>query len=141
MDERELQQQIQAFIRHFGLLDQGQTPCGRPIPTSQAHAIQVLGQYEEITQQMLADHLNLDKSTTSRLVGQLVDQGWIIKRENPQNRRESRISLTPQGRVVLAELLQATQIKYSAIWQRIPAANRTQVVESLALLTEALTER
>lgn len=138
MEERELQEQIQAFVRQFGLLHQDQTPCGRPIPTSQAHAIQVLGQGEGITQQMLADHLNLDKSTTSRLVGQLVDQGWVVRSVNPQNRRETQISLTPQGRGVVAEVSQAALSKYKALWQQIPPQKRPQVLESLTLLTEAL---
>ena len=141
MDERELQQQIQAFVRQFGLLHQDQTPCGRPVPTSQAHAIQVLGHREGITQQMLADQLNLDKSTTSRLVGQLVDQRWVTRSVNPQNRRETQLSLTPQGRRVLAEVSEAAVAKYQALWQQIPPEKRPQVLESLTLLTEALREK
>lgn len=140
MEEEELQQQIQSFIRQFGLLTQNQTPCGRPIPTSQAHALQVLGESEGITQQVLADQLYLDKSTTSRLVGQLVDQGWAIRKVNPQNRRESRLSLTPEGQTVLSEVLIAAKAKYQAIWREIPAEKRPQILESLVLLNQVLKE-
>ena len=90
---------------------------------------------------MLADQLNLDKSTTSRLVGQLVDQRWVIRSVNPQNRRETQLSLTPQGRRVLAEVSEAAVAKYQALWQQIPPEKRPQVLESLTLLTEALREK
>ena len=141
MDERELQQQIQAFVPHVRPQPPAPHPRGRPGPTHPGPPNQVLGHREGITQQMLADQLNLDKSTTSRLVGQLVDQRWVIRSVNPQNRRETQLSLTPQGRRVLAEVSEAAVAKYQALWQQIPPEKRPQVLESLTLLTEALREK
>lgn len=140
MDEQELQRQVQQFIRQFGLLEKDQTPCGRPVPTSQAHALQVLAQVEGITQQALAAQLNLDKSTTSRLVGQLVEQGWVERAVNPENRREAQLSLTPAGRRVAAEVAAASLAQFQRLWDRIPPGSRAQILESLAQLTEALKE-
>ncbi|MDB4897576.1 MAG: Transcriptional regulator, MarR family / Acetyltransferase [Firmicutes bacterium] len=138
MAEQELQLRIQRFIRSFGLLDQERTPCGQPLPTSQAHALQLLGSAEALTQQALADQLGLDKSTTSRLVAQLVDRDWVAKAVNPRNRREAHLALTERGRTALREVQASASVKYAALWQQIPPAKRPQILESLALLTDAL---
>lgn len=132
---------MQAFIRSFGLLDQDRSPCGQPLPPSQAHALQILGQGQEITQQALAGQLGLDKSTTSRLVAQLVDRGWVARAVNPQDRREAQLALTEKGRAMLGEVLQAAATKFQALWQQIPPEKRPQVLESLDLLTHALREK
>lgn len=141
MDEHDLHWQVQAFVRGFGLLDRNHTPCGQPMPASHAHALQVLGGANGLTQQALAEQLNLDKSTTSRLVAQLADRGWLAKSVNPANRREARLALTEAGRLVLADLNQAAAAKFEIVWERITPAKRTQVLESLSLLTQALKEQ
>lgn len=140
IDEKNLHQEIQAFIRQFGLLHPSETPCGQPLPVSQAHALLVLGQGGELTQQALAGELRLDKSTTSRLVAQLAERGWVDKAVNPEDRREARISLTPRGRELFAEVSASAAARYRALWERLPPQKRSQVVEALALLTEALQE-
>lgn len=133
-----MQLRIQRFIRSFGLLDQERTPCGQPVPTSQAHALQLLGSAEALTQQALADQLGLDKSTTSRIVAQLVDRGWVAKAVNLHNRREAHLALTERGRVALGEVQASASAKYAALWQQIPPEKRPQILESLTLLTDAL---
>lgn len=138
MAEKALQLHIQRFIRAFGLLEQERTPCGQPIPPSQAHALQLLGNGEAMTQQALADQLGLDKSTTSRLVAQLVDRDWVAKAVNPQNRRESRLALTDRGRVALRQVLASAGARFAALWQQIPPEKRAQILESLTVLTDAM---
>jgi DNA-binding MarR family transcriptional regulator len=138
MEEKELQLHIQRFIRSFGLLDQERTPCGQPIPPSQAHALQVLGNGEAMTQQALANQLGLDKSTTSRLVAQLVDRDWVGKAVNPQNRREAQLALTDHGRTALGEVLASAGARFAALWQQLPPEKRPQILESLTLLTDAM---
>lgn len=134
-----LQEQIQAFIRGFGLVDrEHRTPCGQPIPTSQAHALQVLGQGAPLTQQMLAEELRLDKSTTSRLVSQLIDRGWVERSINPGDRREFLLTLTEQGMMVRNQVTRAAATKFEALWAVIPEEKKAQVLESLGLITDAL---
>lgn len=140
-DVQDLQKCIQLFVRSFGLLKPDHTPCGQPMSTSLAHALQVLGQSEGIAQQALAEQLGLDKSTTSRLVNQLVKRGWVDKSVNPQSRREVQLSLTQRGRSVLMEVLQAASAKFRTVWEQISIEKRPQVLESLSLLTNLLREK
>jgi DNA-binding MarR family transcriptional regulator len=137
MTEIELRERVQAFVRSFGLLNQERTPCGRPLPTSHAHALQVLGQEQPITQQVLAERLRLDKSTTSRLITQLGERGWVERGPNPANRREVRLSLTPAGQGALESILQASADRYRAMLGRIPPEKRAGVLEALDVLTAA----
>ncbi|GHO94657.1 hypothetical protein KSF_047050 [Reticulibacter mediterranei] len=138
MDERALQQQIQEFTRRFGLLNQDGTPCQYPISPSQAHALQVLGTQEKTPQSLLAQQLNLEKSTISRLITQLVEREWVQRTINAENRREVNLTLTDAGKVVLDDLLMAGAAKYHRLWTRLPQDKKSQIIEALALLNKAL---
>lgn len=140
MDEHTLREQIQTFIRRFGLLEQEQTPCHVSLPLSQAHALQVLGQREWLTQSQLAEKLHLEKSTVSRLVQALVERGWIERTMNPENRREVLLRLTDAGDASLKEVRAHAQVKYQLIWNRLPEDRRSQVLDALATLNRNLSE-
>ena len=138
MEQDELQLRVQRFIRAFGLLEQDQTPCGFPVPPSQAHALHLLAQGEALPQHLLASELHLDKSTVSRLVDGLVNRGWVERTVNPDDRREVRLRLTAAGRAAVEQLAAAATAKYRGIWERIPPEQRSQVIEALAVLNDAL---
>lgn len=138
VNERQLQERIQEFIRQFGLLDQEHTPCGRPLPTSQAHALQILGDGGVATQRELATWLNLDESTVSRLVDQLVRRGWVNRAINERNRRESRLVLTEEGQVVLDDIRAVSAAKFRLIRKRISPNEWQHVLDALDVLIAAV---
>lgn len=140
VDELALQRTVQEFVRAFGLLDPDQTPCGVPMPTSHAHALQLLGEPADWTQQALAGRLRLEKSTVSRIVSALVERGWVRRGESPASRREVRLALTTAGAAALEQVRAAAQAKYAAVLGRIPAAKRARVVDGLATLAAAMRE-
>jgi DNA-binding MarR family transcriptional regulator len=141
MDEQILREQIQTFIRQFGLLEQEHTPCQYPLPPSQAHALQVLGQGDRIPLYQLAVHLHLEKSTVSRLVDTLVERGWVERTINPLNRREVLLCLTETGHTIFEEVQASASAKYHAIWQRLQEEQRAQVLDALATLNAILKEQ
>ena len=69
-----LQRRLIAFVRAFGLHKGDETPCGVPIPVSEAHALTALADAGAggRSQTDLGRELGLTKSTVSRLVDQLV---------------------------------------------------------------------
>ncbi len=141
MDEQMLREQIQTFIRQFGLLEQEHTPCHLSLTPSQAHALQVLGQAERLTQYQLAEKLRLEKSTVSRLVQSLVERGWVERTSNPDNRREVLLALTDAGYTSLEEVQAHAMAKYRTIWSHIPEDRRVQVLDALATLNTILQEK
>lgn len=53
-----------------------------------------------ISQQALGDQLGIDRTTMVELIDQLEQQGVVVRRRNPSDRRSYALSLTPRGRSV-----------------------------------------
>jgi DNA-binding MarR family transcriptional regulator len=135
-----LQEQVVAFVRAFGLHRPAETPCGKPVPVSEAHALAELARGDGLTQNQLAARLRLEKSTVSRLVGQLADRGWVEREPHPTDGRAVRLHLTERGARVADEIEEARRRRFADLLERIPAAARDDVLQALAVLTEALDE-
>jgi DNA-binding MarR family transcriptional regulator len=140
MDEQVLREQIQIFIRLYGLLEQEYAPCQYPLSPSQAHALQVIGATKSLPHYQLAAHLRLEKSTVSRLVNILVERGWVERTTNPLNRREKLLHLTDAGNTIFEEIQASASAKYHALWQRLPEKRRAQILDALTTLNTGLKE-
>lgn len=136
----ELQELVSRFVREFGLHQPDRTPCGQPIPVSEAFALAELARAGELRQVELVRRLRLGKSTTSRLVGQLTGRGWCERDEAPDDGRGVLLRLTPAGRTAAANLAGARRDRFSQVLSGIPETERDQVLHSLALLVEAADE-
>lgn len=136
-----LQDRLIGFIRAFGLHQPETTPCGRPIPVSEAHALSELARDAPLGQLELGRRLQLEKSTVSRLVGQLVDRGWVERGADPVDARATQLTLTPAGRDASASLAAARRQKFEQLMAAIPDTQRAEVLRALDILTEALHAR
>jgi DNA-binding MarR family transcriptional regulator len=139
-DERELQDAVGRFVRAFGLHQPDQTPCGRPIPVSEAHALGELARDGALRQSELTQRLRLEKSTTSRLVTQLINRGWAERTPAPDDGRGVLVQLTPAGRNAAGQLAEARAARFSSILDRLPENERAGVLHALEILTEAMDE-
>jgi DNA-binding MarR family transcriptional regulator len=137
-DRTALQDGVISFVRAFGLHRPDETPCGKPIPVSEAHALMELAKDDALTQTELGMRLRLEKSTVSRLVGQLLARGWLERERHPGDGRAVLLHLTPGGRRAAAEIEQARRVRFASLLDRIPEEDRDQVVRALAVLAEAL---
>lgn len=133
-----LQVALRGFVRAFGLHQPDSTPCGQAIPVSEAHALGELAQSGELRQHELAHRLRLEKSTVSRLVGQLTARGWIERAPAPGDGRGVVLRLTPVGQKAAGNLAEARQEKFARLLEAIPAHERTGVLHALDVLREAL---
>jgi DNA-binding MarR family transcriptional regulator len=132
-----LQAHISAFVRAFGLHQPDQTPCGQPIPVSEAHALAELNRDGPLSQVDLGARLRLEKSTVSRLVGQLIGRGWVHRSRRDGDARLVWLELTDTGRRAAAELGTARAARFERLLAAIPADRRQHVVDALTLLVEA----
>ena len=114
------------------------TPCGQPIPVSEAHALGELARAGTLGQLELGQRLNLQKSTVSRLVAQLLARGWVQREADQNDGRASLLRLTASGRQAATQLAEARTQKFTQLLERIPAEHRGQVLHALDILTEAL---
>jgi DNA-binding MarR family transcriptional regulator len=133
-----LQEQVVAFVRAFGLHRPSETPCGKPVPVSEAHALAELAGSDGLTQRDLAERLRLEKSTVSRLAGQLVARGWAERGPHPTDGRAVLLRLTERGGRIAGEIEEARRRRFADLLDRIPEDAREDVLRVLSTLREAL---
>ena len=132
-----LRELIRILVRNLGILEKSDTSCCG-VTISQCHAIVEIGRSEEISLNELAKTLNLDKSTMSRTINNLVKSGLVIREMHPEDRRYVTIKLTDEGMDTFKNIESRMKEYYKNIFQSIPDNKREQVLESLKLLTEAV---
>ncbi len=131
-----LQQDLVGFIRAFGLLSSDRTPCGQPMAPSDAHALTEIAD-GGLAQRDLVNRLHLDRSSVSRLVERLVARGWVSRTGDDGDRRTVRLTATPAGQQIAADIAASRAERFAALLNGIPPDRRSEVLDALRLLTEA----
>lgn len=132
-----LRELIRVLVRNLGILEKSDASCCE-ITIAQCHAIVEIGRAKKIVLIDLADLLGLDKSTMSRTINNLVEAGLVIRDLNPENRRYVTIQLTESGMEAFKNIEETMKQYYKSIFSSIPENKRSQVLESLQLLTNAV---
>ncbi|MEV7004396.1 MarR family transcriptional regulator [Streptomyces sp. NPDC093982] len=85
----------------------------------------------------LADLLNVAPSTAMRMVDRLIAAGLADRQTNPDNRRETLLQLTDEGRCAVAEVMARRRAELSEIVARLNAKQRIALIEALTAFTYA----
>jgi DNA-binding MarR family transcriptional regulator len=88
----------------------------------------------------LADALAVDRSTATRMCDRLVRKRLVGRRRMSDDRRVVRISLTPAGTEIVAEVSRRRRAEIGRIVKRMPAPHRALVVEALQAFSRAAGE-
>jgi DNA-binding MarR family transcriptional regulator len=139
----ELRRQVQAFVRSFGLLSQSQTPCGKPLGLSHAHALMLLLEHARVgstaVQSDLARALGIDKSNVARLCQRMEDAGHLMQAPHPEDGRARCLELTAQGARVARDVERSSLARFSALAERMSRAECQKVTAALRTLNQAVT--
>lgn len=136
-DKSEFREYIRILERRLGLLNENQMACCS-VSLTQCHAIVEIGKANELSLNKLAEILNLDNSTMSRTVNNLVNNGLAKRELDSQDRRYVTISLTDEGVKIFEEIEVSTDLYYKKVFNSIPENKRNQVLESLHILLHVL---
>ena len=136
----DLQGQLIALIRTFGLHRPDQTPCGQPVTVAEAHALMELSNGQLLSQNELSTRLSLEKSTVSRLVKILERREWLQRSRSEADRRVMQLTLTDAGQCAADQLATARREKFDRILSAIPKEQQIVVLDSLKILVEAIHE-
>lgn len=131
------QDALMRFVRNFGLHQPDRTPCGQPLPVSEAHALTEIARDGRLRQVELARRLRLEKSTVSRLVTNLVARGWVRRHTADDDGRGVLLALTDTGDTAAARLADARRQRLDEVLARVPDDERAAVVRALRTLAEA----
>ncbi|MET7376822.1 MarR family winged helix-turn-helix transcriptional regulator [Micromonospora arida] len=134
------QEALMRFVRNFGLHQPDRTPCGQPLPVSEAHAMVEIAREGQIRQVELARRLRLEKSSVSRLVTNLVNRGWVHRETAEGDGRGVLLLLTAAGTTAAARQADARRARLTALLDRVPDDQRAAVVRALQTLAEATGE-
>ena len=135
----DLRRLLQRFIRDFGLLAQNQTPCGKPLQTSHAHALMaLLDENRQLNQKDLARELGLDKSSIARLCQRMEQEGHIEQLRSDGDARVRHLRLTARGAKLAREIEQSSKQRFAAVLDAVPAAERARLFSGLELLAQAV---
>lgn len=84
------------------LIDRRLQPLG--LTRAQWSVLAILSNHEGLSQSQISDELEIEKSTTGRLIDQVERSGWIERRPIPGDRRLWGIHLTDRARQLIAEV-------------------------------------
>ena len=139
-DAAALQHSVVSFVRAFGMHRPGETPCGKPISVSQAHALMELAQDDGLTQIELGTRLRLEKSTVSRLAADLEARDLLVRDRDPDNRRLYRLRITEHGRAEHARMGAGYHDQYMAMTAALTPAERDALLVGLPGLIRVIRE-
>ena len=130
---------LQLLVRRFGLLQKdGAQCCG--VSVVQSHIIYELFKRPNISLNELSEVLSVDTSTLSRQVQQLVENGLLSRTPDPKDRRYVVLSLTQSGEEQYEEIARTMEDYISGIFQNVPEDKKAQVMESLQILSDAMSQ-
>ncbi len=122
------------LIQRYQFRDWNQICC-YGISISQCYILDALAEDGDLTMQQLAKRMFKSISTMTRVVGQLVRRGYVRRQQDPEDRRVVHISITPQGKAIVAAINRDLVETQKSILQAIPAdqwAGAFKVLEALA---------
>lgn len=96
-----------------------------------------LGQLETMSAKAIGHHSAMHKTKVSRAVRALEDRRWLRRRENPQDRREEDLSLTPLGRRAYAEIVPRA-LAFEARILAAASMQKSEMLQALAALEAAV---
>jgi DNA-binding MarR family transcriptional regulator len=101
---------------------------------AQLGVLGALAQYASCNLSELAEHSGVSLSTMSGTISHMVGQGWVKRTPDPRDRRMILLELTPDGRVLLTEMVQLIVSHISDLLAPLSAAELTAIENGLVTL-------
>lgn len=94
-----------------------------------------------ISQQALGEQLGIDRTTVVELIDELEQQGVVVRRRNPADRRSYALTLTPKGRMVQKRAARVFDAAADEFFDALEPAERQVLLGMLLRLISAADER
>ena len=101
----------------------------------------MLDEEDELTITQVAELLGRSVSVVSRLLDQLVVRGMVRRREDERDRRVKRVTITEQGRTLVATLEQQRANAQLAVMASLSPEEQAEVTRAMVLLAQASRRR
>lgn len=132
----EVGQMIQKLVRFFQLFERDQIKT-HGFTTSQCYTILELYKSGSLTMNELSEKMNLNSSTMTRILDNLVRDKFISRDKDEFDRRIVLVSLTDKGMTAAKDLDTAVKEYYKKIIANIPYGQVEEVLRSVSILQKA----
>lgn len=133
----QLRDAVRLLVQRMGILQKAEAACCE-LTLSQCYTLIEVGRADEITLNELAEILNLDKSTMSRNIDNLVKSKLLKRRIAPDDRRYVLISLAESGLEMFTRINSAMDAYFAELVAAIPEQDREVAVAGVQLLVKAM---
>ncbi len=124
-------------LRHFQEAQLG----GSELTLTQYAILDAIAQREPLPLSQLHRHLEVEKSTTTRLLAPLIRRQWVERQRNPADGRVVLLSLSEAGREGYRRAAETMHAAMGALNQEIPVGERVTVQRALRQFIQALRTR
>ena len=138
MDTKQLQDLFGEFLQALGLHRPDQVPTGFSISLSEMFALMALVAGAPMSQQVLAEHLHLEKSTVSRLIKHLEQRGWVKRVRDLHDTRMFRLHLSDEGHEAAARLAKSLTERHQRLLAELKPDEQEALAYGLSALVRAL---
>ena len=132
-----LREGTRLLLRKLGIFERDEALCCG-VTYAQCHAVVEVGRKETLSLNELAELLNLDKSTVSKTVDQLVKNGIMLREPGQKDRRYVTLTLTTEGDELFQSIEKRMEAYFTKILDSIPDNKREQVIEGIQILSDAI---
>ena len=128
---------LSKLIKKIYSIDRNEKICfGVTVP--QCHILEILNQKGSLSMKELSLEMELAISTLTRMVDILVRDHFVKRSQSESDRRKVHVTLTDKG-VLLYRRLKECTLKYtSAIFEKISESRKGEIIDTLAILIEAV---
>ena len=132
----DLREALRRLFRRMGFMERDEARCCS-MSLSRCQVLVEVGRGAPLSPGELSSRMGLEKSTVSRLVDGLVEDGLVGRKESPEDRRYLVLELSGEGRELFLDIERRMDAFVGEAWERVPEARRQGVLESLRILEEA----
>lgn len=104
-------------------------------------ALHIMAFEGSLTMTRLVERVGLSTSAVSHLLHRLVQQGLCERQDDPGDRRQKLIRLTPAGREVVGKLMRSRMADTNSSIEPLSVETRRRLSEVLAMIVDELSEK
>ena len=112
---------------------------GTDVTAQQFRVLRIIGQ-GPVTVGEISNHVNSKLSAAARLLRRLEVKGWLVKKQDENDRRVFWLELTPEGRELMESLAKRRDGVIKEMFDRLTVREQKTIVEGINLLLKSLSE-
>lgn len=135
---RQLRDAVRRLVVAHGALEEARRPCGTPLSMPHAYALlELVYRKQPMTVSELAATLAIDRTNVSRLCARMEQDGELVRRPHPDDRRAVALHLTTAGKKLARTVDRTSAHHFADLVERL-GDTTDEVVDALNVLERAM---